>query len=800
MVIYLIESSVCLAVMLLIYRFTLARTSLHRFKRFYLLACLVLPLMLPLSQIDIYYGQAPIIERKVADAPVVAPFILSDIATSDEAEAHLPVEGEVVTNTPAPTVRWPMLILAVYALTILVLLKRFLTNIHRIRRLASTSEHKTYEGHRVILLKGSATAYSFFRLIFIGEEDYGNPITRKHLLSHELAHAHDWHSVDIILLELLRVILWFNPLYYALGKYIRLNHEYIADSQVLTQFGDSRTYQKLILNFASRVTHKTPLVSPSDFSFIKNRFTMMHKSTSSKAATVRVLLLITTVAGTFFTLAVNLKPRPAVFAETTQKTISVNSETPTGIPIASVNSSINVAESRSTFKLYLDDFYPGIDITAKAGRTVVATADGTVLEASEGDKKYGNFVLIDHGSDTRTLYASLSNIEVSKGEKVKRGDLLGTIGMSMRTSALASKINRVHYAVSKSDEWVDPYAYINLPSSDSPNKEGVVIPWAYPRALDIPASLDKRPDISPVEATPGNYMTFTGMAPGMNITPSSVFDTTIGTEFFTTPNTTVKATAAGTVTEVVNNHKSYGNYIKIRHDDLHETMYAKLDEILVTKGQDLIKGSPIARIGRDNEMFGRLHYKILRNGKPLTPGIYTSAAGSGSLGLSRFPKANTETSFNWKFPSGFAFKSISLDREKVVFTKQSGAVVTKTGTELSSSQKKALMGFTRKPFPQQAQRPVPKEVSDRWLNPKVYQIRIDNELTPNAEMAQYEPSDFAHCWWVVVGKSTRNLKGHAFELSLLTKEYYEKQKRERQTRMDNWASETKKLLAAFKEL
>ncbi len=800
MIVYLIEYSVCLAIMLLTYRLILAKTSLHQLKRFYLLGCLVLPLTLPLVEFDLYYGESQVIQERLTAQPLYKPFTEPGSDSIGEAEQSTQVEQLPITTQAPSSINWSFWMLSTYALILAILLVRFLTNIYRIGHLARASESELYNGHRVILLKGSATAYSFFHLIFIGEDDYRSTLTREHLLSHELTHARHWHSADILLLELLRILLWFNPLYLLLSKYIRLNHEYIADSQVLTQFGDSRVYQKLILNFATRTTGKTPLVSPSDFSFIKNRFTMMHKSTSQKVATIRVLLLLTAMAGTFFSLAVELKPRPVTFAEPPQKTItSVNSETPAGIPMESVKYSANLVEPGDTYQLSLDDYYPGIDITAQEGRTVISTADGTVLEVGEGDKKYGNYVLIGHRDEIKTLYASLSSVTAKKGQNIKRGELLGVIGMTMRTTAIAARVSRVHYAISKSGKWVNPYTYIHLPPANSKNEAGIITPWAYPRALDVPISLNRRPDASPLAANPGEYMAFTGMIPGGTITKSSLYDSVIGTEFFSTPNTAIKATADGKVTEVVKDDSKYGTYIKIKHDDLHETMYAKLDDVLVTIGQSLTKGDVIGRIGKENEVFGRLHYKVLRDGNPLAPGIYTSGASSMGPMVSVFPPKNDRTTFNWKFPSGLAFNQITLDREKVVFTKRSGSMVTKKATDLSSTQKKALLSLKRRPYGQEARRPVPAEVYERWLNPKVYQIRIDGELTPSSEMAEHEPSDFAHCSWVVVGKSTKALKGHAFELSLLTPAYYEKLKKDSETRLDDWTIETKKLLSAFQD-
>lgn len=376
--------------------------------------------------------------------------------------------------------------------------------------------------------------------------------------------------------------------------------------------------------------------------------------------------------------------------------------------------------------------------------------------------------------------------------------MLGTIGTSMPTAAISHNIDRVHYAISESGAWVNPYSYINLPAPDSANEAGTAVPWAYPRGLDIPAARDSRPDISPVDAKPGEYMAFTGFIKDQPPLKSSVYSSSLGTEFISQPGTTVKATASGRVSEIVRDNENYGTYVKIIHDDLHETFYAKLDEILVKPDQKVSKGETIGYIGKESEVFGRLHYKVLRKGVPMSAIMYSSDARAHA-GIRPFAPKDQKTTFKWKFPSGFNFKSISMSREEVNFTKRSGAVITKRATELSKNQKKALLGLTKPPYAQEVKRPVPEEVYERWHNPKVYQIRIDGELVPSAEMAKYEPSDFAHCWWVVVGKSTKALKGHAFELSLYTPAYYEKLSNDHKERVNDWTAQTKKLLSAFQE-
>ncbi|HBY69604.1 MAG TPA: peptidase M56, partial [Flavobacteriaceae bacterium] len=71
------------------------------------------------------------------------------------------------------------------------------------------------------------------------------------VLLHEHAHAKQMHSVDILFIELLHVLFWFNPLFIFLKRSMKLNHEFLADRAVLKQGAETSVYQKLLLAYSS---------------------------------------------------------------------------------------------------------------------------------------------------------------------------------------------------------------------------------------------------------------------------------------------------------------------------------------------------------------------------------------------------------------------------------------------------------------------------------------------------------------------------------------------------------------------
>jgi len=99
--------------------------------------------------------------------------------------------------------------------------------------------------------------------------------------------------------------------------------------------------------------------------------------------------------------------------------------------------------------------HEGIDLAAPAGTPVWATADGTVLYAGK-DGRYGKTVVIDHGGGFMTRYAHLKRIEIKKGKRVERGDVIGRVGKSGNASG-----THLHYEVLKSGVPVDPRGYLH---------------------------------------------------------------------------------------------------------------------------------------------------------------------------------------------------------------------------------------------------------------------------------------------------------------------------------------------------
>jgi len=111
--------------------------------------------------------------------------------------------------------------------------------------------------------------------------------------------------------------------------------------------------------------------------------------------------------------------------------------------------------------LHTMKMHTGVDLTAPKGTPIHASGDGVVIEARSSTGGYGNIVKIDHGFGFTTYYAHQSKILVKKGQKVKRGDIIGLVGSTGRSVA-----PHLHYEVRINNKPVNPVNYYYEDLSD----------------------------------------------------------------------------------------------------------------------------------------------------------------------------------------------------------------------------------------------------------------------------------------------------------------------------------------------
>lgn len=260
---FLIKSTVSMGILLAIYLLFLEKEKMHRFNRFYLPFALVFSLALPFITIPIYVDVIPKAEAytTIVNAPIVSHVQVSESTVS------LPETDYLLY------VRW-----GVYAIISIILCVRLFINIVRFYRLKKHNENVKYNNATIVLLEYDVLPHTFMNTIYMNKNEYNNSSSTPEILTHEMVHVNQKHSLDILFIEALKALMWFNPLLYIYKKAIQLNHEFLADDATINQHLNISTYQQLLLDKA-RYTD-TYLASSINFGVTKKRFTMMTKTTS----------------------------------------------------------------------------------------------------------------------------------------------------------------------------------------------------------------------------------------------------------------------------------------------------------------------------------------------------------------------------------------------------------------------------------------------------------------------------------------------------------------------------------------
>ncbi|WKB83068.1 M56 family metallopeptidase [Cellulophaga lytica] len=280
MLIYLLKSTACLAILFVFYKVFLEGQNMHKFKRFYLLAALALSFGIPLITFTTYI-QVPI-------AIYETPLEYGNINTTE--------------TIVEPTNYWPYLIWSIYGLGVLIFSIKFIKNSTNLFLKIKQNPKQRLENHTNVLLTEKTTPHTFLSYIFLNKKAYQHKQIPKEVLLHEITHAKQKHSIDVLLIEVLQIVFWFNPLIYFIRHAIKLNHEFLADQAVLNQGADTNNYRKILLAFSSNAI-EPQMANSINYSSIKKRFTVMKKRTSKRSVVLRSLLLIPLAALLFYSFS-----------------------------------------------------------------------------------------------------------------------------------------------------------------------------------------------------------------------------------------------------------------------------------------------------------------------------------------------------------------------------------------------------------------------------------------------------------------------------------------------------------------
>lgn len=253
---YLIKFSAIITLFYICYKVLLEGETFFEANRWFLLIGIITAFLLPCLTITSYIEEVPI---------AIANFEFS----------------ETVTVLPTKrSINWLLILNTTYFIGVFIFTVRYILQVTSLIKLLSKNKSQQKEGFRYISTSASISPFSFFKWIVYNPSQF-NKTELELILNHEKAHAQQYHSIDILLIQLSCILFWFNPFIWLYNKDLKQNLEFIADKTAQKRAISKKSYQYTLLK-TSIAPEQLFIVNNFYNSLLKKRITMLHKTESKK--------------------------------------------------------------------------------------------------------------------------------------------------------------------------------------------------------------------------------------------------------------------------------------------------------------------------------------------------------------------------------------------------------------------------------------------------------------------------------------------------------------------------------------
>jgi len=271
---YILKVNIAIGVFFLFYWLLLRKNTFYQWKRYYFLAALPLSFLFPLIDFSGFF------------TPV-------QVQTIQQITPHFPINmsGGVEKGF---SIQDGMLFAILIGSAILFI--RLTIQLISLRKVHNESNlEKDYRNYNIRKMNTVTNPFSFFQTIYINPKLHDSD-DMKAILNHEQIHVSQWHSIDIILLELVCAFCWYNPLAWLLRQAVRQNIEFYTDKQILEIGYNKRQYQQELLK-VSQIPNFLEIATNFNFNHLKKRIIMMNKKNSNKMQLLKFAFIVPLFAG-----------------------------------------------------------------------------------------------------------------------------------------------------------------------------------------------------------------------------------------------------------------------------------------------------------------------------------------------------------------------------------------------------------------------------------------------------------------------------------------------------------------------
>ena len=285
---YSLKSAFVLCLLYVPYTLLLHRDSFFRLNRFVLLGVLLLSLVLPLCNVSwLSMDRQPVVhaaQMQMVEIGIPVNVLPQNDVVDEMAEASAPSSF---------TLFGLLTLIYIIGMAVVLLLRLWQMGSLRLQLRRGSLWRHSEDGITVYCHADRVAPFSWMNSIVISEEDYAE--SGREIILHETGHIRFHHSWDVLLLTLVQMVQWWNPLAYMAGISLRDVHEYEADDYVLRQGVSASAYQMLLLKKAVGYGSYT-FANNFNHSLTKKRITMMRKSKSNPWMRSKALYVIPVAA------------------------------------------------------------------------------------------------------------------------------------------------------------------------------------------------------------------------------------------------------------------------------------------------------------------------------------------------------------------------------------------------------------------------------------------------------------------------------------------------------------------------
>ena len=658
---YSLEVGICWAILYLVYIAFLKRETFFFVNRWYLLGSLVLGLIIPVL-------------RMIPTAIQEEVYIVNEALHFISAGPEL-IASNIASPTPEKVVFISLstLLLVVYCIGHLFFGLRFVRGISRIFKLYTSGQKTNKETFTLVETNEFHLPFSFLNCVFFSKELPLNDDVEK-ILKHELTHIESWHTLDILFIEFLQVVFWFNPLIYLYKKAIKDSHEYIADATVLED-----TSQKIYGQILLRQSQSGLQISLANHFFqshIKKRIKMMTQKKSKRPALLKYLVALPMI----LLLAILFQSQGMPTTSNSQQSLATTADNCQKTPLSLV-------EGEEVEVTYTErGKYKGVEIIGaekaveKFGEKAIGRCVFNLLDTedyvlntnkvkSRFYNKNGEWRFSYTSEERGTININIKDKDFKPVKSTKFEKTTGTLDFAI--SELGSPTNVFQLIVGRDENssistgiidfntglahdplmqfYIVPTDQLDLPiydlikkAKDTPHKKLK----SYFEAYDIfkstnenngrsmmlinkkseevqyihPSSKELKPTLIPIrkEHLKKNIEKVFGFGE-RNHPIHKVNKHHRGIDLIADMYTPVYATGDGVVI-VATYRKGYGKHITIEHNGSYRTLYAHMSSYNVEKGDKISKGQEIGKVGSTGlSTAPHLHYEVQKNGAAIDP-------------------------------------------------------------------------------------------------------------------------------------------------------------------------------------